>query len=100
MNTFHFNNVGEYLGTRQLGAKVREQLLPLIENQEEGKLVLDFTGVHVVANSFADECLGKLLLEMSLKELKRRTTFKGLDDMARQTVATVFRRRLASITAS
>ena len=44
-----------------MGQKLREKLLPLINGNE--KVVLDFTGVNVVSNSFADECIAKLLLE-------------------------------------
>ena len=74
MVTFSFREYGENLGTRPLGKRVREQLLPLIE--QNSCVVLDFTGVNVVSNSFADECIAKLLLEMPLAELRSRTTFK------------------------
>lgn len=73
MVTFCFRDFGENLGTRPLGQKVREQLVPLLEKEE--RVVLDFTGVNVVSNSFADECIAKLLLTMSLAELKAHTTF-------------------------
>ena len=73
MVTFSFREYGQNLGTSPLGKRVREQLLPLIEQNE--RVVLDFTGVDVVSNSFADECIAKLLLEMPLAELKSRTTF-------------------------
>lgn len=43
MVTFKFREVGDALGTRQLGAQVRERLLPLIESND--KVVLDFEGV-------------------------------------------------------
>ena len=56
-------------------------------------VVLDFTGVNVVSNSFADECIAKLLLHMSLTELKSRTTFKGLNPIASECVLTALRRR-------
>lgn len=69
MVTFNFREFGENLGTRPLGKRVREQLLPLIEQND--CVVLDFTGVDVVSNSFADECIAKLLLVMSLSELKK-----------------------------
>ena len=72
MVTFNFREYGENLGTRPLGKRVRELLQPLIEQND--CVVLDFTGVNVVSNSFADECIAKLLLVMSLTELKRRTT--------------------------
>ena len=95
MVTFKFNQFGENLGTRMLGADVRERLLPLIDGNE--KVVLDFEGVDVVSNSFADECLAKLLFTMSLNELKQRTTFRGLNDFARKNIALAFKRRMLSM---
>ncbi|MBO5498339.1 MAG: STAS-like domain-containing protein [Bacteroidales bacterium] len=91
MVTFSFIQYGENLGTRPLGQRVRESLLPLIEQND--LVVLDFTGVNVVSNSFADECIAKLLLHMSLAELKSRTTFRGLNPIASECVLTALRRR-------
>ena len=91
MVTFSFREYGQNLGTRPLGKRVREQLLPLIEQNE--RVVLDFTGVEVVSNSYADECIAKLLLEMPLAELKSRTTFRGLNPIASESVLTALRRR-------
>lgn len=96
MVTFSFREYGENLGTRPLGQRVREQLLPLIEQNE--CVVLDFTGVNVVSNSFADECIAKLLMEMPLAELKKRTTFRGLNPVATECVLTALRRRHLSLT--
>ena len=79
------------IGTRDMGQKLREKLLPLINGNE--KVVLDFTGVNVVSNSFADECIAKLLLEMPLSELKRRTTFRGLNPLAERSVLVALQRR-------
>lgn len=47
-------------------------------------VMLDFTGVNVVSNSFFDECIAKLLLEMPLSELKRHTTFRDTFAHARE----------------
>ncbi len=91
MVTFNFIEFGENLGTRPLGKRVREQLLPLLEKDE--RVVLDFTGVNVVSNSFADECIAKLLLTMPLSELKSRTTFRGLNPIASECVLTSLQRR-------
>lgn len=91
MVTFSFREYGQNLGTRPLGKRVREQLLPLIKQNE--RVVLDFTGVDVVSNSFADECIAKLLLEMPLVKLKSRTTFRGLNPIASESVLTALRRR-------
>lgn len=91
MVTFCFREYGENLGTRPLGKRVREQLMPLLEQDE--RIVLDFTGVNVVSNSFADECIAKLLLTMPLSELKSRTTFRGLNHIASESVLTALQRR-------
>lgn len=97
MATFRFVTIGENLGTRMLGEKVRNMLLPMIQGDE--KVVLDFEGVDVVSNSFADECLAKLLLVMPLEELKKRTTFRGLNDFARKNIAVAFKRRMLEMKA-
>lgn len=91
MVTFSFREYGENLGTRPLGKRVREHLLHTMEQNE--RVVLDFTGVNVVSNSFADECIAKLLLTMSLADLKSRTTFRGLNPIASESVLTALRRR-------
>ena len=64
---------------------------PLLDKDE--KNILDFTGVNVVTNSFADECIAKLLLEMPLDELKKRTTFRGLNPLAERCVLVALQRR-------
>ena len=95
MVTFSFRDYGDNLGTRQLGSQVRERLMPLLKGDDI--IVVDFTGVNVVSNSFADECIAKLLLTMSLAELKARTTFKGLNPLASESVLTALRRRHLSL---
>lgn len=95
MVTFSFRDYGENLGTRQLGCRVRERLMPLLKGDDV--VVLDFTGVDVVSNSFADECIAKLLLTMSLAELKDRTTFRGLNPLASESVLTALKRRHLSL---
>ena len=91
MVDFKFIEYGTDFGTRDMGQKLRQKLLPLIK--ENDKVVLDFTGVNVVSNSFADECIAKLLLEMPLDELKQHTTFKGLNPLAERSVLVALQRR-------
>ena len=91
MVEFKFLDYDTDFGTRDMGQKLRMKLLPLIK--EHDKVVLDFTGVNVVSNSFADECIAKLLLEMPLDELKRHTTFRGLNPLAERSVLTALQRR-------
>lgn len=91
MVEFKFIDYGTDFGTRDMGQKLRQKLLALINCGE--KIILDFTGVNVVSNSFADECIAKLLLEMPLDELKRCTTFRGLNPLAERSVLVALQRR-------
>lgn len=95
MVTFSFIQFGENLGTRQLGKVAREKLMPLLNGDE--KVILDFTGIDVVSNSFADKCIAKLLIDMPLETLKARTTFKGLNPLAENCVLTAIKRRYAAL---
>ena len=88
---FKFSSFGTDFGTRDMGAKIREQIRPLIEKGE--CVVLDFTGVNVVSNSFADECIAKLLLDHTLQSLKQHITFKGLNEMANRSILVALQRR-------
>ena len=74
-----------------MGQQAREKLMLMLEGDE--RVVLDFTGVDVVSNSFADECIAKLLLTIPLAELKAHTTFRGLNPLASESVLTALRRR-------
>ncbi len=91
MVEFKFSQFGTNFGSSDMGAKIRQQLRPLLDNDE--KVVLDFTGVNVVTNSFADECIAKLLLEMPLDDLKKHTTFRGLNPLAERSVLVALQRR-------
>ncbi len=91
MIDFKFIEYGTDFGSTFMGQKLRQKLLPLIKGDE--KVVLDFTGVNVVSYSFADECIAKLLLEMLLDELKKHTTFRGLNPMAERSVLVALQRK-------
>ena len=78
-----------------MGARVRQSLLETILSNN--KVVLDFTGVDVVSNAFADECIAKLLMEMSLADLKEKTTFAGLNELAKMNIALALKRRQISM---
>ncbi len=91
MVEFKFSDFGTNFGTRDMGARIRQQLRPLLDGDE--KVILDFSGVNVVTNSFADECIAKLLLEMSLDNLKKHTTFRGLNPLAERSILVALQRR-------
>lgn len=95
MVVFKFSKYGDSMGTRLLGARIRADLRPLLDGEE--KVVLDFSGIDIVTNSFADECIAKLLLEMPLEELKSKTTFTGLTPLAERSILSALRRRRMQI---
>lgn len=89
---FKFSQFGTDFGTREMGAKIREQIRPMLEAHET--VVLDFSNVNVVSNSFADECVAKLLLDYTLPELKKLITFKSLNEMAERSILVALQRRM------
>lgn len=92
---FKFRSFGENLGARVLGEKVRQDLIATIESSE--CVILDFEGVNVVSNSFADECIAKLIPILEFNKLKQKTTFRNINDFARKNVLIALRRRLSII---
>lgn len=88
---FKFSDLATDFGIRKIGAEIRERLRPMLS--DSSRIVLDFTGVNVVSNSFADECIAKLLLDMPLAELKQRITFRGLNPMAERSILVALQRR-------
>lgn len=96
MIEFKFSNYGDSMGTRLLGAKIRAELRPLLDGDEI--VMLDFSGIDIVTNSFADECIAKLLLEMPLEELKAKTTFRGITPLTERSILTALKTPLSSNT--
>lgn len=89
--TFEFSKYGTDFGTRDMGAKIRHELQQLLDKGI--RIALDFSGVNVVSNSFSDECIAKLLLEMPLDRLKRIITFRNLSPMAERSILVALQRR-------
>ena len=88
---FIFAEYGTDFGTREDGARLRTKILESVEKY--GTVSLDFTGVGVVSNSFADECIAKLLLEMPLEKLRKTVSFCGLNYVAQASVLVALQRR-------
>lgn len=88
---FKFAQFATDFGTREMGAKIREQLRLLFTNNS--RIALNFSGVNVVSNSFADECIAKLLIDYPIQELKQRITFHGLNSMAERSILVALQRR-------
>lgn len=90
--TINFKNIGTSLGTRFLGQKFRMGIEEALSKNEF--VVFDFDGVDFISHSFADECFGKLLLEIKLSDLKQKTTFKNANELIKKTIAFTLKERL------
>jgi len=95
MTTINFKNFGQHLGTRVLGVEVRNQIIEMLLDSDF--VIFDFEGVETVSNSFADECLAKLLYEFKLTELKRKTKFVNANKFISTVIANAFNSRISEI---
>lgn len=92
---FKFSEYGTDFGTREMGARIRDRISQLLK---EGKnITLDFTDVNVVSNSFADECIAKLLLEMPLEDMKKHLGFSSLNTLAERSILVALQRRYRTL---
>lgn len=90
-----FNDIGSSLGTRAKGQEIRKVILDALE---QGDFVtFDLTGVNVMSHSFADECFGKILLEVDLQFLKSNSTFKNANPSVSKTISFVLKSRMQDI---
>ena len=84
-------DIGSSLGTRELGAKIRTDLEIAISNGD--RVNVDFTGINVISNSFADECFGKLLFKYKLDEIKKNLAFVNANDFVKCVLLNSFKQR-------
>lgn len=66
-----FSEYGKSLGTRTLGKDIRNTVLSEINNGN--KVIFDFEGVLTINNSFADEILGKLVVDINFETVREKT---------------------------
>ncbi|MBA3985945.1 MAG: STAS-like domain-containing protein [Flavobacteriales bacterium] len=82
--TVFFNEIGSSLGTRDLGCKTRHEIIEKINTHD--KVFLDFDGVDVVTNSFADECFRKLRESVSTETFKSKIAFLNANDFVQRVI--------------
>ena len=83
-DTILFKDISSSLGTRDLGEKVRIKIINKI--QENDKVFLDFSGVDVVTNSFADECFRKLRESINNDVFKSKIAFINANDLVQRVI--------------
>jgi len=82
--TILFKDIGPSLGTRVLGAEIRTSIIDKINTNE--KVYLDFDGVDVVTNSFADECFRKLRETINNDVFRSKVAFINTNDFVQRVI--------------
>lgn len=62
IETIKLSEYGKSVGTRELGAQIREKVLPLIKINHQ--ILFDFSSISIISSAFADELFGKLYVEL------------------------------------
>ncbi|HKB15022.1 MAG TPA: STAS-like domain-containing protein, partial [Planctomycetota bacterium] len=61
------------------------------------KLEIDFAGVEVLTPSFADECLGRLVLDVGVEVFRERVRLRTTDETIKRLVNHVLSHRSAQV---
>jgi hypothetical protein len=69
---------GKSVGTRELGAQIRDRMLPIIKNG--GQVLVDFSSISIISSAFADELFGKLFVELGEMAFKDHVKVNRFDN--------------------
>lgn len=90
-----FARHGPFLGTRRVGENVRNEILKSVDLGNS--VILDFSQVEGVSQSFADECIGKLLIHMGSSEFRGRVRFRSVSSGIKPILNHVLSQRAESL---
>lgn len=81
-------------GTRQAGARLRNQILNIFQ-QSNQVILIDFRGVELISSSFADELLGKLVIELGFFGFNTLIKMKNMNSLIQSIVQRSVSQRMA-----
>jgi hypothetical protein len=77
---FILKNEASGTGTRQSGMKLRNRIMnTVIESPLQ--IIIDFQGVSVITSSFADELIGKLVVELGFVGFSQQIQLKNMNEI-------------------
>ena len=76
-----------HLGSRFNGASLREQIKPLLDNEE--KVVLDFTDIELATQSFLDEIFGIFVRAFGTEYIKGKLLIENVSPSIKKTINSV-----------
>lgn len=81
-------------GTRQAGERIRNQILNIYQ-QSNQVIVIDFKGVELISSSFADELLGKLVVEFGFFGFNNLIRMRNMNSLVQNIVQRSVSQRMA-----
>jgi hypothetical protein len=81
-------------GTRQSGERIRNELLNIYKSAKK-TVIVDFDGIGIIASSFADELIGKLVADLGLFQFQRIFQLKNMNPTIQSIVQRSLSQRLA-----
>lgn len=82
-------------GSRRSGSMIRNDVIN-IQRESGQTVILDFTGISLISSSFADEFLGKLMVEYGIFNFNNVFRIKGMSEMNQAIMQRSVSQRLAS----
>ena len=83
-------------GTRQSGERIRHEILNMAK-ESSYRIVIDFKEISVVSSSFADELIGKLVVELGFTGFTQRIQLTGMNDFIAPVVDRSVAQRIAEL---
>jgi hypothetical protein len=81
-------------GTRQSGERIRNEIMNIYKSAKK-PVILDFQGVGIIASSFADELIGKLVQELGLFQFQAAFPMKNMNSIIQSIVQRSLSQRLS-----
>lgn len=81
-------------GTRQAGERIRNKILN-IHQQSDRIIIIDFSGIEIISSSFADELLGKLVIEYGFFGFNNLFKLKNMNGLIQNIVQRSISQRMA-----
>ena len=81
-------------GTRQSGERIRNEIMNIYKSAKK-PVILDFEGVGIIASSFADELIGKLVQELGLFQFQAAFPMKNMNSTIQAIVQRSLSQRLS-----
>ncbi|WP_316177149.1 STAS-like domain-containing protein [Bradyrhizobium sp. SZCCHNRI1009] len=83
-------------GSRPAGTPVRKKLKNLISFLEGKRVVVDFSDIHLVSSSFADEVFGKLFVDLGPVEFSTKVELRNIDPTVKLLIEKAIIQRMAA----